>query len=44
MNLELDFMEAVNGIKRTVNFEKKGVCATCHGSKCKPGTSASACS
>jgi len=43
LNLELSFFEAVNGCKKTITLEKKGVCSTCRGSKCKPGTAPSKC-
>ena len=44
INMEIDFMESIKGSKKTVNFEKKGVCPTCSGTKSKPGTSPSRCS
>ncbi len=43
MNVDIDFMEAVNGIKRIINFEKKGICTTCNGTKTKSGTGPSKC-
>jgi molecular chaperone DnaJ len=43
LSLEISFMESVNGVAKSVNFEKKGVCHTCGGSKCKPGTSPGKC-
>lgn len=43
VHIELNFMDAVNGAKKEINIDKKGVCTTCHGSKCKPGTSATKC-
>lgn len=43
MNLDIEFMDAVNGLKKEVNFLKKGTCTLCGGSKCKPGTSMTKC-
>lgn len=43
MNLDLEFMEAINGANKTVKLFKKGVCTTCKGSKAKPGTAPSKC-
>lgn len=44
VNLEIDFMDSVNGAQKTVTFDRTSVCNTCNGSKCKPGTSPSSCS
>lgn len=41
MNIEIDFMDAVNGSTKTVSFGRTDVCETCKGSKSKPGTSPS---
>lgn len=43
LNLEISFMESVMGVSKDISFNKKGVCGTCQGSRCKPGTSASKC-
>lgn len=43
MNLDITFMESINGINKKIAFEKKGICPTCQGSKCKPGTAPSRC-
>ena len=43
MNVEISFMESVNGIKKDVVFEKRGVCKACSGSKCKSGTAPTKC-
>jgi molecular chaperone DnaJ len=43
MNIEIDFMDAVNGATKTVSFGRTDVCSTCNGSKAKPGTSPSTC-
>lgn len=44
LNVEINFMEAVNGALKEINFQKTGVCQTCSGSKCKPGTTPVKCS
>lgn len=36
-------MDSVNGTNKTIQYEKKGTCTTCSGSKCKPGTAPSRC-
>ena len=43
MNMEIDFMEAVNGISKQISFGRTDVCGTCKGSKSKPGTSPAVC-
>jgi molecular chaperone DnaJ len=43
MNLEIDFMEAINGSTKTLTFSRTDVCGTCKGTKSKPGTSPSSC-
>lgn len=43
MNLEIEFMEAVEGCSKTVSYGRTDVCPTCKGSKAKPGTSPSTC-
>lgn len=43
LNLELSFMEAINGITKEVTFRVQDTCGTCKGSKCKPGTSPTNC-
>ena len=43
INLELDFMEAVEGAQKTVTFSRTDTCKTCNGTKAKPGTSPSTC-
>jgi molecular chaperone DnaJ len=37
-NIEISFMEAINGCQKTVGFERTSVCSTCNGTKCKPGS------
>ena len=43
IKIELEFMDSVKGIHKQVSFDRKGVCASCNGSKAKAGTSASLC-
>ena len=43
INLEINFMESVSGARKEILFEKRGICTTCNGSKCKPGTAPSKC-
>jgi molecular chaperone DnaJ len=43
MNIELEFMDAVNGSQKILSFGRIDTCETCKGSKTKPGTSASTC-
>lgn len=43
LNMEIDFMDAVNGFQREVSYRVKDACSTCKGSKAKPGTSATKC-
>lgn len=43
INLEISFMDSVGGARKEILFEKRGVCTTCNGSKCKPGTAPSKC-
>lgn len=43
INMELSFMEAINGISKDITFRVQDVCGTCSGSKCKPGTSPTQC-
>lgn len=44
VNLEIDFMEAINGVQKEISYRIKDACSSCKGSKCKPGTSATKCS
>jgi molecular chaperone DnaJ len=37
-DLTLDFLEAVAGVEKTVEFSRQEVCAACHGSGAEPGT------
>lgn len=43
LNLDVEFMEAVEGAQKTVSFGRTDVCETCKGTKSKPGTSPSTC-
>lgn len=43
LNLEIEFLEAVEGTQKTVSFGRTDVCPTCKGTKSKPGTSPSTC-
>lgn len=43
LNMEIDFMDAVNGASKTVTYGRTDVCGTCKGTKAKPGTSAATC-
>lgn len=43
-DLELDFMDAIKGIKKTIEIPKTTSCETCSGSGAKPGTAPVKCS
>jgi molecular chaperone DnaJ len=43
VNVEITFMESIQGCQKTVTFDRVTVCNTCNGSKCRPGTSPSQC-
>eukprot|EP00349_Pseudokeronopsis_sp_Brazil_P005854 CAMPEP_0202973828 /NCGR_PEP_ID=MMETSP1396-20130829/54427_1 /ASSEMBLY_ACC=CAM_ASM_000872 /TAXON_ID= /ORGANISM="Pseudokeronopsis sp., Strain Brazil" /LENGTH=62 /DNA_ID=CAMNT_0049706587 /DNA_START=556 /DNA_END=744 /DNA_ORIENTATION=+ len=43
MTLDIDFMEAVNGTSKTIQFARTDTCGTCKGTKAKPGTSPTTC-
>lgn len=36
-------MDAIQGCQKILNFDRVGLCNTCNGSKCRPGTSPSQC-
>lgn len=42
--VEIPFLEAVHGTSRTVKYDRKSACNTCHGTKIRPGTGHSKCS
>ena len=44
LNMEVDFMEAVTGCIKTVQFNRTDICIVCKGTKSKPGTTPSKCS
>ena len=37
LNIQISFEESINGVQRTVKFEKVGHCTTCKGTKSAPG-------
>lgn len=41
--VEIEFLDAINGIKKEINYRVSDVCSSCKGSKCKPGSSPSNC-
>ena len=43
-NIEISFMEAIEGCQKSVSFERVSVCTTCNGSKARPGTGQTKCS
>lgn len=43
INIELSFMDAINGISREISYRVQDVCGTCNGNKCKPGSSPCKC-
>ena len=43
MRLEIDFMDAINGIKKDIKVTYDAECSHCHGSGAKPGTSKKTC-
>ena len=43
LTIDIEFMEAVNGCQKTVQYGKTEVCGTCNGSKAKPGTGSTTC-
>ena len=40
----LDFMDAVNGVRRELQVQSQGTCGTCSGSGDQPGTQSKTCS
>lgn len=38
VNLEIDFMDAINGATKTIQYKRTDNCTTCKGSGAKPGT------
>lgn len=43
-DMEVDFMEAVFGAEKEIEYERRSICRTCSGSGARPGTSPSRCS
>ncbi|CAD8134894.1 unnamed protein product [Paramecium octaurelia] len=43
VQMEISFMDSVQGSQQTIQFEKVGTCTTCNGTKCKPGTAPGRC-
>lgn len=41
--VEIDFMEAINGTQKSVQFGRTDICGTCKGTRAKPGTGESKC-
>jgi len=42
-DIEIDFFESVNGVKKVIEIERKESCITCNGSGLKPGTKKKVC-
>ena len=43
-DLTLEFLEAVAGVEKTIEFSRQEVCSACHGSGAEPGTTPVRCS
>lgn len=43
MNIDIDFMEAINGSNKTIQYARTNQCGTCNGTKMKPGTKKTDC-
>jgi len=43
VNTEINFMDAIHGCQKILNFDRVCLCNTCSGSKCRPGTSPTQC-
>jgi molecular chaperone DnaJ len=43
-NIDIQFMEAIEGCQKTVVFDRTSVCSTCNGTKARPGTGQTKCS
>ena len=43
VTLELDFLESIVGPVKELSFKVSGICDTCHGTKCRPGSTPSRC-
>eukprot|EP00347_Sterkiella_histriomuscorum_P023826 403333254 len=38
INIDIDFMEAINGAQKTIQYARTNKCGTCDGTRMKPGT------
>ena len=43
VNLEINFMEAIQGCQKVVSFDRVSVCSACNGTKCRPGSGPTQC-
>ncbi|KAM3126784.1 hypothetical protein pb186bvf_021105 [Paramecium bursaria] len=43
VNVEISFQDSVTGTQQTISIDRNGVCNTCQGSRCKPGTAPGRC-
>lgn len=43
INLEINFMDAILGLQKTVSFDRVSICTGCNGSKCKAGSGPTNC-
>jgi len=44
INIEIDFLEAINGSTKSITFSRTDACKTCKGTKMKPGSQPTTCS
>lgn len=44
LTLEIEFMEAIQGVKKQVTFQRNDDCSTCKGTGCRPGSQPTTCS
>lgn len=42
-NLHINFIESINGCKKTIKYSRKCQCNICKGTKCRPGTNPTKC-
>lgn len=38
VNVEIDLMEAIQGTSKPISYARTNACATCNGTRMKPGT------
>jgi molecular chaperone DnaJ len=43
VSIDIDFMEAINGSTKTIQYARTNKCSTCDGSRMKPGSSKKDC-